>query len=409
MKFLFLHNNYPAQFLQIASALANSPQNEVVFLAQHNQRAELRIKNVRYIKVKQHIIATTSNKAENVVLNNLRTGEAYANVMLTLAKTGFKPHIVYDHPGWGCGLFIKDIFPLAARVSFFEWFYSHGADFAFMARGRQRHPIDFSANRMRNHCQLDALHECDMGIVPTMWQLAQYPVDFSSKLHVLHDGIDTMYFSPQHNTPCIIKNLDISNACEIVTYTTRGLETYRGFPQFYRSLAKILTKRPKCHVVIMGDDKTNYGPARADGKTWGEAMRAEVPLDMSRVHFMPFSSYDEYRCLLRTSTVHVYLTVPFVLSWSMLEAMSCECLVVGSDTEPVSEVIQHKKNGLLVPFWDHEALADTVINALENQNTYAEIRKAARQTILDKFDFMKLVPQQIHVLEMAAIHKASFT
>lgn len=407
MKILFLHNNYPAQFMQIAAALASNPQNEVVFLAQYNRRTELQLKNVRYVQVEHAPAADTKNKSEKIVVDNLRTGEAYANAMLKLAKSGFTPHVVYDHPGWGAGLFVKDIFPMSARVCFFEWFYSQGADYAFMARGKQQHPKNFSANRMRNHCQLDALRECDMGIVPTYWQFAQYPVEFSSKLHILHDGIDTMYFSPQSDAPCVIDGLDLSAMPEIVTYATRGLEPYRGFPQFYRSVAKILEERPQCHVVIMADDKTNYSAPRSDGKTWGEAMRAEVSVDMSRVHFIKFGSYDEYRSLLRASTVHVYLTVPFVLSWSMLEAMSCECLVVGSATEPVREVLQHGENGLLAPFWNHEALANTVIKALENPAKHSSLRKAARQTILNRYDRTKVIPQQIRILEMAAFLKGS--
>lgn len=406
MNVLFLHNNYPAQFLHVAAALAQNPHNRIVFLAQHNRRPELQLNNVRFVRVPSVTPPDTKDEAEKVAVVNLRTGQAYANAMLELAKTGFVPHVVHDHPGWGGSLFVSDIFPEAARVSFFEWFYSRGADYAFMARGKARPAKQFSANRMRNHVQLDALRECNFGIVPTMWQFAQYPVEFSSKLRIVHDGVDTAFFSPLESSPRVIGDVDFSAVPEIVTYATRGLEPYRGFPQFYRSLEAILAERPDCHIVIMGDDKTHYSKPRSDGKTWGQAMREECPLDRNRVHFMNFSNYETYRNLLRISSVHVYLTIPFVLSWSLLEAMSCQCLIVASGTEPVREFVRHEENGLLTPFWDHEALAGAVVDALRQQKEYEPLRKAARQTVLERCDLMKVLPQHLDVLEMAAFHKA---
>lgn len=405
MKFLFIHNNYPAQFLHIAAVLSHNPENEVVFLAQHNRRPELQLPKVNYVQVGATEQNEIKNEAEKVTINHLKTGEHFANAMLDLAKTGFYPDVVYDHPGWGGSLFIPDIFPKAARVCFFEWFYTKYADYAFKARGKTRPAAHFAANRMRNLCQLDALRECDFGIVPTMWQLAQYPVEFSSKLHVIHDGVDTDFFAPLEKSSRVLDGVDLSGVSEVVTYATRGLEPYRGFPQFYRGIPAILENRPQCHVVIMADDDVFYSSPRSDGKTWGQAMREEIPVDTSRVHFINFSSYETYRTLLHLSSVHVYMTMPFVLSWSLLEAMSCQCLVVGSDTDPVREVIRHNENGILTPFWNHEVLANTVIDALNNREKYHDLCISARQTITDRYELRKTLPQQIRILEMAALHK----
>lgn len=400
-KILFLHNNFPAQFLHLATALAASPENEVVFIAQ-SRRPDLQLPRVRFVQVPAQPVPETKNKAEVVLLKMLRTAESYANTMLKLSKDGFYPDLIYDHPGWGGSMYVPDIFPKATRVCFFEWFYTKTADYSFFSKGKERPATDFASNRQRNLCQLDALRECDLGIVSTWWQHSQFPVEYASKLHVVHDGIDTEFFSPESESSLQLEGVDLSGATEIVSYATRGLEPYRGFPQFFKSIPHILAARPGCHVVIMADDKVSYSSPRKDGKKWGEAMRAEVKVDPARVHFVPFSSYEKYRSLLRASSVHVYLTVPFVLSWSMLEAMSCGCLVAASDTAPVREVIRPGENGLLVPFWDHEEMGRSIAEALEKREEYVSIRNAARQTIVDRYALAKLLHQQLLLLDRAS-------
>ncbi|HAS88424.1 MAG TPA: glycosyl transferase family 1 [Desulfovibrio sp.] len=397
MNILFLHHNYPAQFRHIAEKLAQNPANTVVFLSEH-RRKDIQIPGV------QHFILQTEarQQAEGLELqefnSHLGRSEAFANGLMALQKKGFKPDIIYDHPGWGGSLYVKDVFPDTPYVSFFEWFYTKDTDYSFWDNGMERPPSHFAKNRVRNLCQLNALSDCEAGIIPTKWQRSTYPDEFEGKLNVIHDGIDTDYFSPSANGRLDLPRIDLSGAAEIVTYVSRGLEPYRGFPQFFRSLPRILEKRKGCHVVIMGEDSVKYGSPRSDGKSYKEAMLEEVQVDPARVHFTGFRPYNEYLSLIRSSSVHVYLSAPFVLSWSMLEAMSCGALLVGSDTGPVQEIIADGENGFLVDFWDSKGLANKVIDVLRKRKKYTQICKQARQTILSNYDLKDLLPKHEQVL-----------
>lgn len=403
MNILFLHENFPAQFIHLAKFFSEySPQNNVIFLS-HYKRNDLYLPNVTLKQVKVPPEVNGHNRAEKALLKNFYTGEVYAAAMMELAKEGFTPDLIYDHPGWGCSTYLSDIFPQTPRVSYFEWFYTKGANFTFFSKNKRRNPADFADCRQRNLCQLDALHECDVAISPTTWQFRQYPAEYSHKFRIIHDGIDTHFFSPDseatEDPDHIIQGLDISTMNEIVTYTARGLEPYRGFPSFYKSIPHILHARPEAHIIIMANDSVHYGDKRTDGKTWKEAMKNELPVDDARVHFLKYDTYPNYRKLLRRSDVHVYLTAPFVLSWSMLEAMSCGCLVVASATEPVMEIIEHEKNGFLTSFWDENEIAKSISSVLEDKENLHSVRFSARKTIIDRYNISLSLQQHYHIAE----------
>ena len=367
--------------------------------------------NVRHVAVRPPHAGKEGSESRRVLQEQNATAERFGNAMLALAKEGFVPDLVYDHPGWGAGLFVPDIFPDAARISYFEWFYKNRTGAHLPSDSRQP-PARFAPNRQRNLYQLDALSACDAAVTPTFWQSSQYPVEYMHKMHILHDGIDADYFFPlgtEASDPedTRIGELDLAAMPEIVTYATRGLEPLRGFPQFFKSVPRILAERPEAHVVIMADDTVHYGPPREDGKGWGQAMREEVSFDAERVHFLPFSSYEDYRKLLRASSVHVYLTAPFVLSWSLLEAMSCGCLVVASDTAPVREVVRHAENGILTDFRSEGDIAQWVVTALRKKAAYADLRAAARKTVMDRFDLKKLLYQHLHLIQDTIARKVS--
>jgi glycosyltransferase involved in cell wall biosynthesis len=289
---------------------------------------------------------------------------------------------------------MKDIFPKSKLLCYFEWFYrSAGSDVGFDPE--ETLTIDDQLRiRIKNAPILSDLYSCDAGLSPTLWQKTQFPREYHHKIHVLHDGVDTRFFSPNKLEKLVLPelNLDLSDAEEIVTYVSRGLEPYRGFPQFMKAMSILQKKRKKCHVVIVGEDRVAYGKKLPDGKTYKHAMLEKYSFDSARLHFTGRLPYDQYLKVLRSSRVHVYLTRPFVLSWSMLEAMSTGCLLVASDTQPVKEVIQHHENGLLVDFFDAEALVHQVEEALDNQDEMETIREKARQTILDRYDLAKLIP-----------------
>jgi len=395
MKILFLHLNFPAQFRHVAAAMARDPVNQVVFAT---SREEGRIPGVHKVVFKPSRSARQETHhyvrpLENAVLQ----GQAVYRVADQLRAEGFIPDIVYGHSGWGPALFIKDIFPQAKLLCYFEWFYhAHGSDADFDSS----EPLtrDGEARiRIRNAPILIDLYSCDAGLCPTPWQLRQFPDEYHGKMTVLHDGIDTSFFSPNPKAKLVLSRigLDLSQAEEIVTYVSRGMEPYRGFPQFMEALSMLQKRRPRCHAVIVGEDRVAYGRPLAEGKTYKQAMLEKLDFDTSRVHFTGLLSYPEYRTVLQASSVHVYLTRPFVLSWSMLEAMSAGCLLVASNAPPVAEVIQDDVNGLLVDFFSPREIADRVEEALDDPGRKASIRVRARETIRDKYDLAALLPRHL--------------
>jgi glycosyltransferase involved in cell wall biosynthesis len=232
---------------------------------------------------------------------------------------------------------------------------------------------------------------CDEAIVPTHWQASCFPKPLRERMHVIHDGIRTDELTPNASAWISLgrEGLRLSQGDEVVTFVNRNLEPMRGYHQFMRALPRILAERPRAHVVIVGGDGVSYGTAHVSGESYKNIYLNEVRerLDMSRVHFVNRVPYKVLISLLRLSAAHVYLTVPFVLSWSMLEAMSVGALVIGSDTAPVREVIEHGHNGLLVDFFSPEQIASAVCLALADPQAHAHLRVAARQTVVERYDF----------------------
>lgn len=396
MRILFLHPNFPAQFRHLAATLAQDSNNQVVYGTSRKQGNLPGVTKVLFTPSRQVAPETHHyvRSLETAVLN----GQAVYRVAQKLKDEGFVPDVVYGHSGWGPTLFIKDLFPQSRLLCYFEWFYrAQGSDCDFDPA--MEFTIDDQLRvRVRNAPILLDLYSCDRGLTPTQWQQQQFPSEFQSKLRVLHDGIDTSFFKPNPGAKLILPaiGLDLSQVDELVTYVARGMEPYRGFPQFMRSVAVIQKRRPNCHAVVVGEEGVFYGRNLPDGKTYKQMMLEELPqLDLSRLHFTGRLSYDEYLQVLQASSVHIYLTYPFVLSWSMLEALSTGCLILGSSTSPVQEVIRDGENGLLVDFFSPEAIADRVDQVLEADDRMATIRANARETILQQYDLARLLPEHL--------------
>lgn len=396
MKILFLHSNFPAQFRHLAAALAQNPHNQVVFAT---MRKEGRMNGVH------KVIYSPSRKPHRETHHYVKTleeavlqGQAVYRELTKLKKDGFIPDVVYGHSGWGPTLFVKDIFPQAKLLCYFEWFYhAAGSDVDF----DPAEPLTIDDKlriRIKNSPILTDLYSCDAGLCPTHWQHRQFPCEFQSKIKVLHDGIDTNYFCPKKDEKLILREigLDLSQAKEIVTYVSRGMEPYRGFPQFMEAVALLLECRAECHVVVVGEDRVAYGRRLPDGKTFKQLMLEKLDLDLSRLHFTGRLPYPQYLRVLQASSAHIYLTRPFVLSWSMLEAMSAGCLIVASNTPPVTEVIQDGENGILVDFFSPQQICEKVAEALDNACRMKPIRARARQTIREKYDLGKLLPEYLN-------------
>jgi len=404
MRILFLHRNFPGQFLHLARYFARDPGNKVVFITERQDRTIPEV-----LKAVYKVAGCNGGKTHRYLRPYEETilhGQAAARAAIDLKRKGFVPDIIFGH-SWGQILFMKDVFPDIPLVGYFEWFYrARGSDVGF--ERSKPVTIDTEAGvRIKNSHILVDLYTCDRGICPTAWQLEQFPAEFHHKIDVIHDGIGTDYFIPHPGAKLVLPELgiDLSGVPEIVTYVSRGLEPYRGFPQFMEACAMIQERRPECHIVIVGQDKVFYGSSLPGGKTYKQQALEQARLDTTRVHFTGYIPYDRYLKVLQASSVHVYLTYPFVLSWSMLEAMSAGCLVLASGTPPVREVIEDGNNGILFDFFSPEELADKVCEALEHGEDMMEIRRRARQTILDRYDLRDLLPRQVKLLSEIAGEK----
>jgi glycosyltransferase involved in cell wall biosynthesis len=395
-RILFLHPNFPAQFRHLAVALSQDSNYQVVF---GTNRQEGTIPGV--LKAIYQPSRTAGEQTHHYIRNlenAVLTGQAVYRMAEKLKAQGFVPDIVYSHSGWGPSLFMKEIFPKAELLCFFEWFYhAHGSDADFDP-SQPLNVDDECRIRVKNAPILIDLYSCDRGLSPTYWQRQQFPPEYHSKINVCHDGIDTNYFIPKPGAKLVLPriNLDLSHVNELVTYVGRGMEPYRGFPQFMEAVALIQQRRPNCHVVVVGEDRVAYGKPLPDGKTYKQLMLEALDLDLSRLHFTGGLPYDEYLQVLQASSAHIYLTRPFVLSWSMLESMAVGCLLVASKTAPVLEVIKDKENGLLVDFFSPQEIAQRVDEALDNPEEMQFIRANARETILQKYDLAKLLPQHLN-------------
>lgn len=402
MRVLFLHPNFPAQFRHLATILGRDPNNEVVF-GTKNERPEWKIPGVR------KAVFTPSRDPRPETHHYVRPlesavlhGQAVFRIAEKLKSNGFVPDLVYGHSGWGPTLFMKDAFPNTPLMCYFEWFYWSKNSDADFDPAEPLNADDMARIRVKNAPILMDLYGCDWGLSPTQWQKSRFPNEFQSKISIMHDGVDTEYFKPNPGAKLVLPNLDLSGVDEIVTYVSRGMEPYRGFPEFIESLAYLQEKRPNCHVVVVASERVCYGRSLPEGKSYKQHMLEKVPLDLSRVHFVGTLPYNLYLKVLQVSDVHVYLTRPFVLSWSMIEAMSTGCVVLGSATAPVEEVIRDGENGLLADFFSPKQIADRVNEVFESSDRMAQLRANARQTVLERYSHAQLLPRHLQLMREVA-------
>lgn len=398
-KILFIHQNFPGQFVHAAAELARLG-HEVVALGIKGRA----MPGVRYLRYAPQAPARASEveAARDFELKIVR-GIACAQAMAQLARDGFTPDVVVAHPGWGEALFCKDVWPGVRLIMFAEFFYSTGADYNFDPEFAHDSVTGRARLRIKNSVHLQALHAADAGYAPTQWQLSQIPAEYRHKMRVIFDGIDTALVAPRADAALHLKRdgVRLSAGDEVITFVNRNLEPYRGFHVFMRALPEILRQRPNAHCLIVGRDHVSYGAPPKAGGSWRQAMLAEVGarLPMERVHFLGALPYQDYLRVLQVSRCHVYLTYPFVLSWSCLEAMSAGRVVLASDTGPVREAITHGVNGLLFDFFDAAALARQAIDVLAAPDDYRALAARARQTVIERYDLRSLcLPRQIDLI-----------
>ena len=350
-KYLFVHQNFPAQFVHVAAALAQQG-NEVVALAIKG-RAVPGVRLVRYAAAAP--ARASAVEAVRDFETKIVRGTACALAMEALKQDGFTPDVVVAHPGWGEALFCKDVWPIARLVIYAEFFYgTEDSDYGFDKELFQDSPAARARLRLKNTVHLHALSAADTIYTPTHWQRSKLPPEYRRKAQVMFDGIDTKVVTPDPaaTVQLVRKQLTLTRNDEVITFVNRNLEPYRGFHVFMRALPEIMARRPNAHCLIVGRDAVSYGAAPRAGGSWREVLLKEVGhlLPVDRVHFLGGLPYCDYLRVLQVSACHVYLTYPFVLSWSCLEAMSAGCTVVASDTGPVREVIGDGVCGILTDF-----------------------------------------------------------
>lgn len=403
MKILFLHQNFPAQFRHLAPALA-AQGHEVVALCVNEPAAPL--PGVRHLR-HQPQAPQARQMAPRVLELHSRVswGASALDAMRALRRDGFVPDLVFAHSGWGEALFVKDVFPACRFLVYAEYYFGlEGGDVGFDPEFDGQADPAARQLQLKNLPLAHALVHADRGVSPTAFQRDRHPPLLREKIELIHDGIDTSRFTPSPKAFIALQKagLRLVPGDEVVTFAVRELEPYRGYHSFMRALPELLALRPNAHVIIVGGEGTSYGARPPVGKTWKQVFLDEVAprLDMPRVHFVGKLRHQLLTQVMQVSAVHVYLTYPFVLSWSMLEAMSCGCLVVGSRTAPVQEVIEHGRNGLLVDFFNPGEIARTVAEALERRQELQPLREAARQEVVRRFDLNTVcLPAQLDLVE----------
>ncbi|HWE98388.1 MAG TPA: glycosyltransferase family 4 protein [Caulobacteraceae bacterium] len=389
MIYLFIHQNFPAQYKNIIRYLADQPGNTVVCISKPNDNV------MRDVIKATYEIATPRHPNHHPLTadfdGSVRNAMGVVDACRELINQGLKPDIIIGHNGWGEMMFVKDMFPKVPVLLYFEFYYhSRGVDVGFDPEYPGDQQLAFRL-RCRNAVNLLSMEVADWGNSPTRWQRSVQPPEIRPRISVLHEGVRTDQVRPDPAATLSLARdgLELTRKDEVVTFVARSLEPYRGFHIFMRAWREIQRRRPKAHALIVGADNVSYGAPPPPGTTF-RAMALEEAggdLDMSRVHFLGQIPYEAYLRLLQVSSAHVYLTYPFVLSWSFIEAMSAGCAVIGSSTPPVMEVLRDGENGLAVDFFSAREIADRVDEVLDHPTRMAHIREAARATAVRDFDF----------------------
>ncbi|MBA85917.1 glycosyltransferase family 4 protein [Thalassobius sp. S69A] len=407
MKILFIHQNFPGQFKHLAPALA-AQGHQCVALT-------LRVKEPgtwQGVRVLPYRLTRKQGTGIHPWVQDFDTkvirAEACFAAALKLRDQGFTPDIIVGHPGWGETMFLRDVWPSARIGLYCELYHLSGPDHVgfdpeFQSKTGPAEPMRIRLKNLNNRMHFDV---ADAGLSPTRFQASTFPADWQDKISVIHDGIDTDHLVQNPGARLTLPDGSVvTREDEVITFVNRNLEPYRGYHIFMRALPRLLKERPNARVLIVGGDEVSYGARPPKGQTWKQIfideVRGRIPTpDWDRVHFLGRIPYDQFISLLQVSRVHVYLTYPFVLSWSLFEAMSTQAAIVASDTAPVAEAITHDVNGRLVDFFDKDALVSEISGLLDDPAARARLGAAARDLIVRNYDLKTVcLPRQLDWIE----------
>jgi len=389
MNLLFVHQNHPGQYREVMPKLVAEGRHKVVFLTQREVKESpgypvITYKPDRAPAEKPYGYTEMFESCTSAAVGAMKA-------CLQMKARGYKPDLIVGHAGWGELMLLKEVWPDVPVVGYFEYY--------FIAKGGlinsdPEFPSapDISAKLIpRNANNILNLINCDAGYTASEWQRWTHPEQYRSKIDVIHEGIRTDLLTPDHTTAYRIKINDVvfSRDDEIVTYIARNLEPARGVHTMLRSLPKLQRLRPNARLAVIGGDGVSYGARLGNGKTFRQMFMEELGdrVDWSRVHFLGQIPYEGLIRLLRLAKCHIYLTVPFVVSWSFLESMALEKTIVASDVAPIRQFAENGKTAFLVDFFDPNALALKVADVLRHPDNYREIGMAARRDMVERFDF----------------------
>lgn len=408
---LFVHQNFPGQYRYLARHYAQLNGWDVYAVGEKKcvQRQFSMIpKNITLLgyDFDDEGISGISSRIKHTA-SHVHRADALEKLLLRQKSKGLDPDVILAHPGWGEGLYLKEIFPRARLIYFFEFFFSttqYNINFDPLFSSNLHQQINY---RMSNTAALISLDLADVGVSPTQWQLSTHPEVYHSKIKVIHDGVDTAKVKPRNIEALELKgalqnSINLSKDDEIITYSVRNLEPSRGFHRYMHALPQLQKARPNAIFVIVGGDDKSYSGSHPSGKSWREAMLADVEqeLDMSRVFFVGKIPYEQLLQLFSITALHIYMTTPFVLSWSLMEAMACEAPVLASATEPVMEVIKDGENGFLFDYFSEKELVEKASSLIDDSELRARVAKRARQTVIERYDLETVcLPQHIKLIE----------
>ncbi len=410
MKFLFVHQNFPGQYLHIVRSLladneARKGAHEIVFMTEPNVNRLNGVRKVTYarppvIQLNAHADAREFDQA-------MRRADACAIGARQIKALGYTPDIIIGHHGWGELLNLTDVFPGVPILGYFEFYYKVADSDVNYDPEFPLPPERFCSVRAKNGVNLLALALDQYGQVPTHWQRSVYPKWAQPSIRLIEEGVDLELCKPDpelRRKTLKVGSLTVSPKQKLVTFVARNLEPYRGFHTFMRSLPKILAARPDAVISVVGGDEISYGAPPLTGGTWRQVMMAELKgkLDLSRVHFLGKVPYEQHLSLLKRSDAHVYLSYPFVASWSLREALACGCVLVGGDTDTVTEFVHHGETGLVAKALDPESVADTVLTALQDGKLAQRLRAGARAYAEAKLDMKDYLARFRTVIEEVA-------
>ncbi len=410
MNILFIHQSFPGQYVHICRQFLKQSGNTVVSVG-------MGASNISKIKGYHHYTYQPkrgNSKEIHPLVLDIETkairAEACAELCSNLKQNGFIPDIICGHPGWGELLFVPYIWPDIPILMYQEFCYNvNGFDCAF---DPELQPDDNDWNNsgrihMKNANTLLNLDQATWNITPTSFQKSSYPTRFHDRFSVIHDGISNEA-RPAKNLSkisfVISDELILTSADKLITFVNRRIEPYRGCHSFIRAIPKIQKLQPDAQIVVVGEKQgVSYGKACKDGE-WCDRFLAEIEgeYDPSRVHFVGHVNYKSFLILLQLSKVHVYLTYPFVLSWSLLEAMSSGCAIVGSATAPVMEVLDHEHNGLLVDFFSPHAIAEQVDRLLKDRSLAKKMGHQAHLDAVEHYSLERCLPRQLNLIDLVA-------